>query len=77
MENIMNKYAAYILALTLPLTMMACSKSGSSAGNDPTNNIDEAAKDPDLQTKIFRGDCSLKPLGSHCLWHCHSRWRRD
>jgi hypothetical protein len=48
-----------VAALALPLIVAAC---GKGANTNPVDNVREAGKDAALQEKIFKGECSLKPL---------------
>ena len=50
-----------VLACTLLALFTACAPK---SNNNPVDNVQEAGKEPDLQAKIFRGVCSLKPLES-------------
>jgi hypothetical protein len=49
-----------ISVCALSMGFMGCGKD--SSNSNPMDNVQQAAKDPDLQGKIFRGDCSMKPL---------------
>jgi hypothetical protein len=54
-------FKSSFLACSLLLAFAACAPKSNS---NPVDNVREAGQEPDLQGKIFRGECSLKPLES-------------
>jgi hypothetical protein len=50
-----------LLACSMLFALAACAPK---SNNDPVANARVASTEPDLQDKIFRGQCSLKPLQS-------------
>lgn len=48
-----------LMVCALPLMLAAC---GKGSNTNPVDNVREAGKDSALQEKIFKGECSLKPL---------------
>lgn len=50
-----------VLACSLLILFAACAPK---SNDNPVENVRVAGQDPDLQGKIFRGKCSLKPLES-------------
>ena len=48
-----------ILLVATTLTLFAC---GKASNTNPADNATEYTKDTDLQGKVFKGECSMKPL---------------
>jgi len=56
----MRHITTALLIAAVPVLFTACGKNSSNL--NPVDNVREASKDSNLQNRIFRGDCSLKPL---------------